>query len=118
VLECDWNGRVLWEMRHPDHHHDGIRLRNGNVLLLCLSCLSRDIVIRVKGGISGTGRDAILIGTEHTIVLGVGRFAKIRIDVFPDQFAAEQLATAKGTQVCSNKQSLKSRRRLLHIMPT
>jgi hypothetical protein len=34
VLETDWSGRILWEVRHPDHHHDGIRLRNGNVLLL------------------------------------------------------------------------------------
>ena len=22
VLEVDWHGRVLWEVRHPDHHHD------------------------------------------------------------------------------------------------
>jgi hypothetical protein len=21
VLEADWNGKVLWEVRHPDHHH-------------------------------------------------------------------------------------------------
>src|ERR1700730_2601103 len=33
ILEADWNGKILWEVRHPDHHHDGIRLRNGNVLL-------------------------------------------------------------------------------------
>ena len=33
VLEADWNGKVLWEVRHPDHHHHGILLRNGNVLL-------------------------------------------------------------------------------------
>ena len=33
VLEADWNGKVLWELRHPDHHHVGILLRNGNVLL-------------------------------------------------------------------------------------
>ena len=39
VLEADWNGRVLWEVRQPDHHHDGIRLRNGNVLLICLAQL-------------------------------------------------------------------------------
>src|SRR5262245_47349809 len=32
VLEADWNGKVLWEVRHPDHHHHGILLRNGNVL--------------------------------------------------------------------------------------
>ena len=31
ALEVDWNGRVLWEVRQPDHHHDGIRLRNGNL---------------------------------------------------------------------------------------
>ncbi len=36
VLEVDWDGNVLWELRQPDHHHDGILLRNGNVLLLCL----------------------------------------------------------------------------------
>src|SRR5688572_21153811 len=35
LLELTWDGRVLWEVNHPDHHHDGIRLRNGNVLLLC-----------------------------------------------------------------------------------
>ena len=33
VLEADWNGKVLWEVRHPDHHHHGILLRNGNVLI-------------------------------------------------------------------------------------
>src|SRR5262245_14189359 len=39
VLEVDWHGRVLWEVRHPDHHHDARLLRNGNVLLLFLSPL-------------------------------------------------------------------------------
>ena len=54
VLEADWNGRVLWEVRHPDHHHDGIRLRNGNVLLLCLSPLPKDLVPKIRGGMPGT----------------------------------------------------------------
>lgn len=54
ALEVDWNGRVLWEVRHPDHHHDGIRLRNGNVLLLCLARLPREIVAMVQGGMAGT----------------------------------------------------------------
>jgi hypothetical protein len=35
VLEVDWLGRVVWEVRHPDHHHDAQRLRNENVMLLC-----------------------------------------------------------------------------------
>jgi len=54
ALEADWNGCVLWEVRHPDHHHDGIRLRNGNVLLICLAQLPEHLVARVKGGRAGT----------------------------------------------------------------
>src|ERR1043166_3778697 len=57
ALECDWNGRVLWEVRHPDHHHDGIRLSNGNVLLICLAQLPQELVPKVKGGIAGTEND-------------------------------------------------------------
>ena len=54
ALEVDWNGRVLWEVRQPDHHHDGIRLRNGNVLLICLAQLPQDLVPKIKGGLPGT----------------------------------------------------------------
>lgn len=50
VLEADWNGRVLWEVRHPDHHHHGILLRNGNVLLHCLGEVPQDIAEQVVGG--------------------------------------------------------------------
>ena len=51
VLEADWNGKVLWEVRHPDHHHHGILLRNGNVLLNCMGRVPDDIARRVKGGV-------------------------------------------------------------------
>src|SRR5262249_57293378 len=54
ALEVDWNGRVLWEVKQADHHHDGIRLRNGNVLLICLTQLPQDLVPKIKGGMSGT----------------------------------------------------------------
>ena len=54
ALEVDWNGRLLWEVRHPDHHHDGIRLRNGNVLLICLAQLPQDLAPKIKGGMHGT----------------------------------------------------------------
>jgi len=50
VLEADWNGKVLWELRHPDHHHVGILLRNGNVLLNCLGRVPAEISRQVKGG--------------------------------------------------------------------
>ncbi len=62
LLEADWNGRVLWEVRHPDHHHDGIRLRNGNVLLLTLAQLPRELVTKVKGGVKGTEHNGEMYG--------------------------------------------------------
>jgi len=52
VLEADWNGKVLWEVRHPDHHHHGILLRNGNVLLHCMGEVPEEIARRVKGGMA------------------------------------------------------------------
>ncbi len=57
ALEADWDGNVLWEVRHPDHHHDARRLRNGNVLLLCATTMPRDLVPKVKGGVPGTEID-------------------------------------------------------------
>ncbi len=57
LLEVDWQGEVLWEVRHPDHHHDGIRLASGNALLLCLTEIPCDIAQRVAGGQPGTEHD-------------------------------------------------------------
>jgi hypothetical protein len=57
VLELDWHGRILWELRHPDHHHDARRLRNGNVLLLCLTPLPAHVAAKVRGGLPGTEAD-------------------------------------------------------------
>jgi len=54
ALEADWNGKVLWEVRHPNHHHDGRLLNNGNVLLLCATELSNDVARKVQGGRPGT----------------------------------------------------------------
>ncbi len=54
VLEADWNGKVLWEVREPNHHHDGRLLKNGNILLLCATELSDELARRVQGGRPGT----------------------------------------------------------------
>src|SRR5215212_4248554 len=62
VLEADWNGRVLWELQHPDHHHDGILLRNGNVLLLCLASLPHELASKIKGGIAGSEHNGQMYG--------------------------------------------------------
>ena len=57
LLEADWNGRTLWEVRHPTHHHDGILLRNGNALLLAASAIPNGLVSQVRGGRPGTEAD-------------------------------------------------------------
>ena len=62
VMEVDWNGRMMWEVQHPDHHHDGILLRNGNVLLLCLAQLPRELVPKIKGGMPGTEHNSKMYG--------------------------------------------------------
>jgi Arylsulfotransferase (ASST) len=54
ALEADWNGKVLWEVRQPDHHHDGRLLKNGNVLLLCATELPNEVAKKVQGGRPGT----------------------------------------------------------------
>jgi hypothetical protein len=60
ALEVDWQGRIVWELRHPDHHHDARKLRNGNVLLLCLRPLSEAIARRVQGGLPGTEANGVI----------------------------------------------------------
>lgn len=54
ALEADWNGRILWEVRQSNHHHDGRLLKNGNVLFLCATELPADIARKVLGGRPGT----------------------------------------------------------------
>jgi hypothetical protein len=63
ALEADWNSKMLWEVRHPDHHHDGILLRNGNVLLDCLAQVPDEIARRVKGGME---ESTMLSGQYHS----------------------------------------------------
>ena len=57
ALEADWKGRILWEVHHPDHTHDGVRLHNGNVLLICKKPLPDPIITQVRGGRPGTEPD-------------------------------------------------------------
>ena len=48
---------LVWEVKHPDHNHDGIRLRNGNVMLICQKPLPGEIAAKVRGGRPGTEYD-------------------------------------------------------------
>ena len=67
AMEVDWNGKVLWEIKQPDHHHDGRLLRNGNVLLLCSAELPANIAKRVKGGLAGTEHDGGKINGDYLV---------------------------------------------------
>ena len=67
AMEVDWNGKVLWEMKHPEHHHDGLRLRNGNVLLLCSTELPHEIARHVKGGLPGSEHDGDRINGDYLL---------------------------------------------------
>jgi hypothetical protein len=63
VMEVDWHGHMLREVQHPDRHHDGIFLRNGNLLLLlCLAQLLRELVPKVKRGMPGTEHNGEMYG--------------------------------------------------------
>ena len=72
VMEVDWKGRVLWELKHPDHHHDGIRLRNGNVLLICAKALPPEIVSSVRGGRAGTEQENGRMDGDYLVEMTLG----------------------------------------------
>ena len=57
ALEADWNGQVLWEVREPNHHHDGRLLKNGNILMLCAAELPDGVAGKIQGGRPGTEAD-------------------------------------------------------------
>jgi outer membrane protein assembly factor BamB len=54
VLEADWDGNILRELKHPAHHHDGSKLKNGNVVLLCIAELEEEFQKKVRGGLPGS----------------------------------------------------------------
>ena len=54
VLEADPSGKIVWEYRHPDHHHDARRLANGNVIILATERIPAELAAKVRGGLPGT----------------------------------------------------------------
>jgi len=69
VLEADATGKVLWEYRHPTHHHDARRLANGNTIVLALETIPPDLAARVRGGLPGSEwkGGAILADVIHEV---------------------------------------------------
>jgi len=62
VMEVDWHGRVLWEIAHPDHHHDARLLHSGNVIMLCSRPLPAELICRIEGGQRATEAGGVMYG--------------------------------------------------------
>ena len=50
LVELDWKGNVVWELKDQWMHHDFRRLPNGNTMALMWEELSSDMTRQVKGG--------------------------------------------------------------------
>jgi hypothetical protein len=72
VLEMAWNGRVLWEVRRPDHHHDARLLKNGNILLICARELPDETAKRVRGGRAGSEVEGKKIWGDFLVEMTTG----------------------------------------------
>lgn len=61
VLEADWNGKVLWEVRHPDHHHHGVLQRTTGISYGISAAAEEPDAARTLVGFlaAPTARDAI-----------------------------------------------------------
>ena len=59
LLEVDWNSKVLWEHRAPDHHHDARRTQSGGAIYLAVEPVPRDVAKKVKGGVPGSDEEGM-----------------------------------------------------------
>jgi len=64
IMELSWDGKVLWEFRDLNVHHDFARLPNGNTLLLCREFIPKNIAKNVKGGLSGKYFNLKMVANE------------------------------------------------------
>lgn len=60
LREYDWDGKVLWEYRDDNQHHDFRRRDDGNTLYLGWEAMRAENAARVTGGVPGTERDGVI----------------------------------------------------------
>ena len=62
ALEAAWDGSIVWELKHPDHHHDSRRAKNGNILLLAIEPTPARVAKKIRGDVAkeGVWNDKIL----------------------------------------------------------
>ena len=63
MFEVDWAGNTVWEFYHDDHHHDAVRLRNGNTAFLSAERVPADLARRIHGGVPGTEVEGAVFAT-------------------------------------------------------
>ena len=54
IQEYDWDGKVVWEHRHPNQHHDFRRCASGNLVYLTWELMPQAAASRVQGGTPGS----------------------------------------------------------------
>ena len=59
LMEVNWNGKVVWEHRDKDHHHDARRTSSGGAIYLNIEKLPNDIVDKVRGGVTGSDENGM-----------------------------------------------------------
>ncbi|MCC6473914.1 MAG: aryl-sulfate sulfotransferase [Burkholderiales bacterium] len=62
LREYDWDGKVVWEHRDDNQHHDFRRLPNGNTVYIGWEAMTRENIARVKGGVPGKEKDGMIYG--------------------------------------------------------
>jgi hypothetical protein len=55
LLEVDWDGRIVWEHRDEDQHHDARRTPSGGAIYLAVEPVPDVVAANVRGGVAGSG---------------------------------------------------------------
>ena len=59
MLECDPAGRILWEHRDPQHHHDARRTESGGAMYMTVELMAPERAAQVQGGVPGSGAEGM-----------------------------------------------------------
>ena len=62
IREYDWGGNIVWEHIDDSQHHDARRLPNGNTVYIAWLRLTKEEVLKVKGGLPDTELDGEIYG--------------------------------------------------------
>ncbi|MFM9970997.1 MAG: arylsulfotransferase family protein [Burkholderiales bacterium] len=62
LRELDWDGKLVWEYRDDNQHHDFRRLDNGNTVYIAWEKMRPEDARRVVGGVPGTEKDGDIYG--------------------------------------------------------